>query len=107
MKGIWAVPIIFGIALMMGFSIIPVFASMPDLYCGAADVNGFAHCSSHPILGDHVQVVLNDPRSVCHGDITEVDTRVPRFKVTITDGPNCADSLIGAEKIINFKPARN
>ena len=75
MKGYWAIPIIFGIAVMLSISVIgPAYANTIDLVCINTDTG--ARCTETPFEGAHVGWISgsDNPGSICHYDIFTVIT---------------------------------
>ena len=75
MKGVWAVPVIVLVAVMLSISVIgPAYANAIDLVC--INTGAGARCTETPFEGAHVEWIggSENPGSICHYDIFTVIT---------------------------------
>jgi len=88
MKGYWAVPVIVGIALMLGISSVPAFAELPENRCiFVEEVGPFLEavlCQKTPVVGQHLFFIFNEVL-LCHGDVFFVEGNIA--KGTFDHGP--------------------
>jgi len=73
LKGVWAVPVIIGIALMLGILSVPAFADKPENVCIIVPPPQFqgeeAKCRITPVVGQHLFIIFPSPDIQCHADV--------------------------------------
>ena len=104
LKGVWAVPVVFGIALMLGVSSVPAFADPSVLVCffHEPDLRKFL-CTAQPNTGDHILVIVPNFLA-CHADVGYV--LGSEFSFRLSDHPRCM-GLDGLILIASFSVVGN
>jgi len=112
LKGIWAVPIVFGIALMMTIVMPLAYGERQDVTCvqnpgipqKPGTMNFFLICPNELSIGDHVKFVLGDKnvQRACHLDVLDHSSTTTLALVEFVHSIHNCDSFIGQQGSFNY-----
>ena len=101
MSGYWIIPVVFGIALMLGVSSVPAFADPIVLACFGHVFPEFL-CTAQPNTGDHA-LLITGSNIRCHADVIFVDGST--VSMMFSDHPRC-QGVLGVTITFSFSVFR-